>query len=113
MFNGEFLYDEIREDGKFKIYSINLFENKVEAVVRESDNAMFFSVADVLKMCKLANRGSYSANLINNSSEVLRHGRKAYIDGLALFSYIFKGRNEGIVEIKKKFLNFFIESIDI
>ena len=113
MFKGEFQYDEIREDGKFKVYTIDFFGYNIEAMVRESDNKIFYSVADTLKMCSLANRGSYSTNLINNSSEVIKSGRKTYIDSIALFSYIFKGRNEGIMEVKEKFVDFFIKNIDI
>lgn len=113
MFNTRFLYDEIRPEGNYKVYEIDIFDNKLETMVRESDGAKFYSSADILRMCELSNRGSYSSNLINNSEEVIRHGRKTYVDSMALFSYIFKGRNEGITKIKKKLLEFFEEKIDI
>lgn len=113
MIKGTFLYDEIRVDGKYKVYEIDLFGDIVETMIRESDKEMFFSSADVLRMCQLANRGSYSSNLISNANEVIRNGRKTYIDSMAMFSYIFKGRNEGIMIPKKKFLKFFVDSIEL
>lgn len=113
MFSTRFLYDEIRADGTYKVYEIDLFDSKVETMVRQSDGAKFYSTADILRMCELSNRGSYSSNLINNSEEVIKHGRKTYVDSMALFSYIFKGRNEGITKVKKKFLDFFEDKIDV
>lgn len=112
MFTKTFVCDEIRAEGSYKVYEADIFDNKVEMIIRDSDNKAFFSTADILRMCQLANRGSYSTNLTNNSSEVIRSAKKVYVDGMAMMSYIFKGRNEGIVQIKEKFLNFFLENID-
>lgn len=113
MLKGKYLYDEVTTSGTYKVYEVDMFGNNVAMIVRQSDGERFLCVADILKMCELPNRGSYSSNLTNNSRVVIKLGRRVYVDAMAMISYIAKGRNEGIVKVKEKFTKMFMESVDI